>query len=174
MKRLLLLTFGLGLASMANAQVLTEDFDSGTWPAAGWTVVDNLGNGSWNTSSVFGKSNLTGGSHECASIDSDYYGSGVDIDGELITPAFDIPAAGYFLEFQHNFYYFGGEIGDVDISVGGGAWTNLASYSQTEIELESIDLTSYAGATGVQIRFHYYQANYTWYWQIDDVKLDVW
>jgi hypothetical protein len=172
MKRLLMTATCLGLASVASAQMALEDFESGTFPPAGWTVVDNLGNGTWDTSSAFSHGNGAG-TGEAAAIDSDNYG-GVDIDGELLTPLFDVPATGYALDFDHYFNFFlTNEIGDVDISIDGGiSWVNLASYTLMDYqEHASLSLDAYAGMTGLQVRFHYYQANYDWYWQVDNVEV---
>ena len=172
MKRLMMIATCLGLANLASGQLALEDFDGGTWPPTGWAVVDNIGNGqSWDTSSAFTHGNQAG-SGECAAIDSDDYGS-VDIDGELITPAFDIPIAGLFLMFDHYFYHVSPEFGDIDLSVNGGAWTNLAQYTGSTDGFVGINLSAYAGSTDCQIRFHYYNANYEWYWHVDNVRVDT-
>ena len=176
MKLLLVLATCLGLANLATAQVsLTEDFDSGTWPPAGWTVVDNSPTASapWNTSSAFNRGNLTTGTGECAVIDSDFYGIGVAVDGELISPPFDVPGPGYVLQFDQYFLDYQAEIADVDISVNGGAWTNLVSYSGSPVqEITRLPLDAYAGMTNLQVRFHYWNAAYEWYWHVDDVVVE--
>ncbi len=171
MKKLLMIAACLGLVNLASAQLALEDFDGGTWPPTGWAVVDNIGNGySWDTSSVFSHGNEAG-TGECAAIDSDNYGS-VDIDGELITPSFDIPVTGLWLQFDHFFNQFGSELGDVDLSIGGGAWMNLAQYVDDNEGSVGINLSAYAGSTDCQVRFHYYLANYDWYWHVDNVKVE--
>ena len=175
MRRLLALAFCLGLANAAGAQVLSEDFDSGTWPPAGWTVVDNTGNGSWELNTYFGRPNYTpGGTGDCAAIDSDWYGS-VDVDGELWTVPFDLPATAVTLEFDMDYQNFAGyDYADVDISLDSGAtWTNLVSYNADLTQHSSVDLGAYANNTGVILRFHYYIANYYWWWQIDNVVIDT-
>ena len=174
MRHLLLVSVCLGLADLAPAQLPLEDFDGGTWPPAGWIVLDNIGNGqSWNLSSAFSHGN-TAGTGECAAIDSDDYGA-VPIDGELITPPFDVPDASYSLKFDHHFreYFSGGaEIGDVDICVDFGPWTNLVSFATEAAGRVGLPLDSYAGSTDCQLRFHYYQANFDWYWHVDNVVVD--
>jgi hypothetical protein len=146
-----------------------EDFEGGI--PGDWTLVDNTGNGGWGLSSDFDKGNESGGAGECAAIDSDYYGF-VDIDAEMITHEFAVPSDAE-LHYQHYFrVYSGNEYGDVDITTDGGTtWTNLAQYtSTTGPELASLDLSGYAGEN-VKVRWHYYDANYDWYWHVDNVCL---
>ena len=151
--------------------ILDEDFDIQPWPPLGWTVIDNTGNGSWNTSSAFNQGNQAG-LGECAAIDSDYYGT-VNIDGELLTPLFNLPAgATTLLAFDHYYLaYSGSEIGEVDISVNGGPWANLASYTSNASGHVELDLSAYAGGPNCRIRFHYYQANYDWFWHVDNIEV---
>lgn len=150
-----------------------EDFDSGTWPPAGWSVVDNTGSGSWNTSSFFSRGNVVpGGTGESASIDSDWYGIGPLIDGELWTGPFDLDGPA-LLEYDMNYQNFAGiDFADVDISTDGGAnWTNVVQYNSDLTGHFIADLTPWAGTTGVMLRFHYYIGDYFWYWQLDNVGL---
>ncbi|MEW6071342.1 MAG: choice-of-anchor J domain-containing protein [Planctomycetota bacterium] len=176
MKRSLIALLCLGLADAAAAQVLTEDFDGGVFPPPGWTVADNTGNGPWLLNTDYGRTNYTGGSGACAAIDGDLIGWGA-LDTELITPSFAVPA-GSTLEFDHSFRWYSGglnEQGDVDISVAGGAWTLLQNFSggsdgyPTGVH-RSIDLGAYAGSN-VQIRFRYYDTNWDWWWQVDNVVI---
>lgn len=149
-----------------------EDFDSGVWPPVGWTTIDNTGNGDWNTNTFYFDGNTTGGTGECATIDSDYIGT-VDIDCELISPAFDIPAIGTTLEFDMDYQNYALiDYADVDIDVGGG-WVNLVSYHADNGPNVHVvlDLSAYAGVTGAKIRFHYYLANWAWWWEVDNVAL---
>ncbi len=173
----LLLAAAPFLNSSADAQVLlAEDFDGGGFPPAGWTVVDSIGNGSWRANSTFGVDNTTGGSGDCAAMNSFHYGS-IPVDGELLTPPFDVPASGCLLEFKHFFWYWpqgGLEIGDVDIRTGSGPWSNLRRYMLGDFQgIERVDLGAFAGASGVQVRFRYYNAWYDWWWQIDDALIHV-
>lgn len=150
-----------------------EDFDGGTFPPAGWTVIDNVGNGDqWETSSFWTHGNLSGGQGECAAADSDNIGSGFLFDSELITPAFDVTSTTQFLGYSHYYNSFGGDQGDVDVSVGGGAWTNLVSYTTTTGPgRAAVDLGAYSGSN-IRIRFHYNDNNvWAWYWHVDDVGL---
>lgn len=169
------LTIVYGDPPAPRCAIWTEDFDSGVWPPAGWTVIDNTTTGlTWNTSSAFPRGNtVPGGSGECAAIDSDYYGFGPIIDGELWTAPFDLPVNPTMLEWDMNYQNFAGiDFADVDISTdGGGSWTNLVSYNSDLTGHFSVDLSAYAGTTGVMIRFHYYNGDYTWWWHVDNVAL---
>ncbi len=146
------------------------DFETGI--PADWTLNDYTGNGGWGLNTDFNRDNGTGGAGVCAAIDSDYYGS-VALDADMIGPEFVVPA-GAELIFKHYFRYYssgGPEKGDVDITIDGGAtWITLVQYADATFGPEevTIDLGAYAGETA-QIRWHYYDANYDWYWQVDDV-----
>ncbi len=165
------------LMSTVQADVISEDFDSGTFPPTGWTLIDNTPDpNGWQLNSYFAMLNYTGGTGECASLNSDFYGWGL-IDAELITPTFVVPDSST-LEFDHSFRWYSGglyEQADVDISISGGAWINLANYSGGDDGYpvgvhKSIDLSSHAGQQA-QIRFRYYDANWDWWWQIDNVRV---
>jgi len=154
-----------------------EDFNGGI--PGDWTVIDNLGNGQWNDNDFFGDSNWTGGDGLCATIDSDGLGA-VDLDTELISPLITL-GAGATLEFDTNYNtYTGADYADTDISLDGGAtWVNLLSWHGFDDEQGtlfgegahiSVDLIDYAGEDAM-FRFHYYDANYEWYWQVDNFEI---
>ena len=155
-----------------------EDFN-GDWPAAGWTLIDNTGEGGWDVNTYFEDDNWTTADGTCAEINSDFFGFGA-IDAELISPEVYI-GADYVLSFLTNYYTYSGgpaEIADVDITTdGGSSWTNLIQWNQGDDQggFESgdgvprlADLGAFEGET-VQVRFHYYDSNSDWYWQVDDV-----
>ncbi|HET91569.1 MAG TPA: hypothetical protein ENN99_12655 [Chloroflexi bacterium] len=155
-----------------------EDFDGGSFPPSDWTVVDNTGNGGWATNTTWGEDNYTGGAGEAATVSSDVAGW-VEIDTELRTPPFDLPtgsaaALKYVANYQNLGDYF-----DVDISTDGGVgWTNLLRWNDdfgdfhgpSGVDVE-IDLSAYMGMTGLMLRWRYYDANWAWYVQIDDVEV---
>ena len=107
-------------------------------------------------------------------VDSDYAGT-VDMNEQLITQNIDCTnLTGVTLRFKHDFEYYAVEVGDVDIRVNGGEWQNLARYQVANYAgLVELDLSGFGadGAAGVQIRWHYYNANYDWYWGVDDVQI---
>ena len=147
-----------------------EDFEGGI--PADWTLVDNLGNGGWLLNTDYGNPNYTPGSGLCADIDSDEIGS-VDVDAEMITHLFTVPASAATLEFDNEFNWYSGgndEKGDVDIWTSARGWTNLLRFQGEDVQYthESVDLSAYAGEEA-QIRFHYYDANYEMRWQVDNV-----
>ena len=84
------------------------------------------------------------------------------------------------LEFDQFFRWFTGsqnEQGDVDVrsSLTGGAWVNVfknQGASSPNPDHKTLNITAQAaGAADVQIRFHYYQANFEWWWMVDNVKV---
>lgn len=93
------------------------------------------------------------------------------------------PYTDLFLTFRHHFSYYAGEPAqwaDIDISTnGGGAWTTIQSYTSTQgyagdFDEVSIDLTAYAGAPSLMVRFRYHLAGGSAWadgWAIDDVRI---
>ncbi len=113
-----------------------------------------------------------------AIVDSDAAGSGVTHDEELISPPVD--CTGYEaveLRFRHDFNWYTGstdEQCDVDIrsSATGGAWVNVANFSGVDTSGSvTIDISAQAvDQTDVEVRFHYYDASYDYWWAVDDVE----
>jgi len=175
--------FALCAATPAWASWL-EDFDAGI-PAT-WTVVDNSVGGAapWGTNADWSDDNYTDpaglNTSLCAEANSDVPGSGVTVDTELISHLFTVPA-GATLEFDTNYQsYTDLDFADTDISVdGGSSWTNLLHWIPPDDEQGvwhgtgvhvSTDISSYAGQDA-QIRFHYGDANWEWYFQVDNVAV---
>ena len=154
--------------------LLNTDFDSGI--PGDWTIID----GGETTDTWFGATNYNGytlNGTPFAFVDSDEAGY-VDMDEILITP--ELNTSGYTsltLEFDHyfNFYSYGGdEKGDVDIW-NGSSWQNIYSVnsdvgSWSSPDHQAIDILSYSNAN-LKVRFHYYDANYDWYWAVDNVVI---
>lgn len=141
-----------------------EDGGTGSGPAATWTTT-NPGGRSLTLMAPY------------AIVDSDELGSGQSMDEGLISPAYDV--RGYdtvLLEFVHDFnHYTGGQNERADVEVRSGAtagqWINVATYQGGDASgAVSIDVTDYA-ASNLQVRFHYYDAQYEWWWAVDDVAL---
>jgi len=156
-----------------NATIfLDENFDAGTIPAT-WLVVDNTGNAAWTVVSDYNTNTLDG--TPFAFIDSDSAGS-VDVDTELISPEFDASSAvALFISFDHYFNsYSGNDKGEVDV-FDGTNWVNVYSTSADigawgNPDHQLIDVTAYKNAN-FKIRFHYYDANYDWFWAVDNVMV---
>ncbi|MGB0385397.1 MAG: choice-of-anchor B family protein [Ardenticatenaceae bacterium] len=154
------------------------DFESGI--PADWSVEDNS-NGAgivWGTTadSACGIGNLTNGSGAAACADSDAAGSGAPgYDTELVTPAFNL--SGFNDATLNVAAYYRDIAGDSDkfeIDIwNGSSWNNLLSWNEDhQPEDISLDLSAYAGQTGLQIRFRYSSVSgWDWYTQVDDVAL---
>jgi hypothetical protein len=164
---------------LAGFQGVSQSFDTGTLPA-GWTITHAAGTSvDWSFNDPGGRDNLTGGSDGFAILDSDYAGS-TDVDASMQMPAFDASGRSSLgLEFRYDFYAFPDsqpETADVDVSVNGGAaWNNVwrrSAVSDRGPKLARLDLTGLAAnQADVRVRFHYYDANYQWWWQVDNVRL---
>ncbi|MHC4211789.1 MAG: right-handed parallel beta-helix repeat-containing protein [Planctomycetota bacterium] len=149
-----------------------EDVPVGGIPS-GWQVFDlNFDGWTWEGGYEF----LLGGMSMV--FDSGWAGSQGSFDmDEWLTYTFDCSDYSHIiLEFMHFFaYYWGGmdEIGDVDVSVDGGAWVNIWRHTgYTDLNLVKIDLSSIAaGEAIVTIRWRYYNSTWDDYWAIDDVKI---
>jgi YD repeat-containing protein len=164
----------------ASARVeIDKDFEDGL--PAGWTVTDNARTGAtWRFNDMAGRGNLTGGTGNFAIADSDHEGN-VTMDTELRTPAMDLSSqSNVILQFKTDFRYYSGggnEVADVDVSVNGAAepWTNVWRKTGGDYRgphTESINISAIAaGQNNVMIRFHYYNAKYDWWWQVDDVVI---
>jgi hypothetical protein len=161
-----------------SGAVLFEDFNSGALPA-GWSVIDHLSNDQdWRFNDPGGRGNLTNGSGGFAIVDSDFYGISGSQDTELVSPLLDFsanPTATLTFETDINVYTGGDfEVLDVDVSSNGGtSWTNVWQHDQADGSLNgqvSLDITAQAAnQPDVKIRFHYYDASYEWWWQVDNV-----
>ena len=185
MRKVVTLTavFALVAAAPAWAQWF-ENFDTGI-PAT-WTVIDNSVGGAapWDTNVFWGDDNYTDpdGLNDtmCAEANSDVPGGAVTVDTELISPEFVVPI-GASLEFDTNYQsYTNLDFADTDISLDGGvSWINLLHWVPPDDEQGvwwgtgahiSTSLADYAGENA-QLRFHYYDANWEWYWQLDNVEV---
>ncbi len=154
-----------------------ESFDAAALPN-GWTVIDNAGTGvQWQFDDPKGRGNLTGGSGAFAIIDSDY-GGDYDVDTELRSPTFDFSSVStVVVEFKTDFRWWqfsDSEQADVDVSTDGGStWTHAWQHSGSDLRgprTVRVDISPWAAnQAAVQVRFHYYNAHYEWWWQVDDV-----
>ncbi len=155
----------------------TESFAGGTLPA-GWSLVDNAGTGVvWRFDDPKPRSNLTGGTGLFAIIDSDYAGP-KNVDAVLRSPSMDFSGdSTVTLEFRYDFrwYSYGlSEVADADVSVDGGTtWTNVwrrSGANDRGPKTARVNISALAaGQPDVRVRFRYYNANYEWWWQVDDV-----
>jgi len=177
-------TQGLGeVIPGGNAIAWAENFDTAGIPGD-WTVVDGGSDGfTWFADAATDPSGCAstdpnpplGGNW--AAADSDCAGSGVAMDEELITPAIDLTGIlEVTLEFDHYFNWLGPEIADVDVrsALTAGEWINVGRWTADTANPEhaAIDITAQsAGAADLQVRWHYYDADYEWFWYVDNVAL---
>ncbi|MGS2616189.1 S8 family serine peptidase [Micromonospora sp. LZ34] len=152
-----------------------ETFDGSTAPA-GWTVVDHAGTGQvWKFTDDGNRGNLTGGTGNFAIIDSDEYGSGGRQDTSLVSPVVDLTdVAAPVIRFNQDFNWLGPDRADVDLSVDGGAtWTNVLRQAADVRgpRVTEIPIPQAAGQAQVQVRFHYYDASFEWWWEVDNVLI---
>ncbi len=151
------------------------------FPPAGWTVNDYAG--SLQPGSVFsgadpgGRGNNTGGQGSFVIVDDDVAGSGVDVKTDLQLPAQDIPVfSSTYLLFRSDFDQHGGAAAaDVQISLDdGSSWDSLLHWDadMPGPVTTKIDLTPYAGETGVILRFYYDDGGTdAGWWALDDIQI---
>jgi hypothetical protein len=165
-------TVSINVQQPVPSIIYETHFDTGL--PTGWTIIDGgSSTDTWRSDNPMGRSSSywTG---IFMIVDSNYAGP-VDMNEQLITQSIDCTnLTGVKLRFKHYFRHYASEIGDVDIRVNGGAWQNAARYQGADYSgLVELDLSGFGadGAAGVQIRWHYYNANYDWYWGVDDVQI---
>ena len=144
------------------------------------------GGSTWTTANPGGRTDITPPLEiPIAIVDSDFAGSATGIlqDEQLITPAMNLQTAvtatlefdQFFRQFEDNL----SEIGDVDVrsTRTGGAWVNVLHQengSSPNPDHKTIDISEEAaGAANAQVRFHYYDGYYEWYWQLDNVRVST-
>lgn len=170
----------------AAVTFFSEDFETAGIPSS-WLIVDGGNDGkTWfadDASDPQGCGNSDPNppvAGTWAAIDADCSGFTL-LDEALITPIIDLGAASRaVIAFDHFFRYYAGgpnEKGDLDVrsSATGGLWLTMRRWqsSTANSRSESVDITPQAaGQSDVQIRFHYYDANWDWYWFLDNVVID--
>ncbi len=165
------------LGELVYTTVFLEDFSAGI--PADWTIVD----GGSSTGGVHTWTDTNPGNRSLpltepfAIMDSDEAGSGESQDEELISPVIDVTGFdNVTLQFSHDFNWYSGstdEQADVDVrsTATGGAWVTVANYSGADTSgTVTVDLTAYA-AVDLQLRFHYYDASFDYWWAVDDIYL---
>jgi subtilisin-like proprotein convertase family protein len=176
-------TQAVGLTLPGGGTALNETFTAGI--PVSWTIVDGgTGSGAaatWTAANPGGRTFTSPLVAPVATVDSDNAGAGVTQDEQLITPVMNLASATTVaLDFDQYFrYYTSGqaELGDVDVrsSLTGDAWVNVfrnQGASSANPDHKTLSITAQAaGAANVQVRFHYYQATFEYYWQVDNVKV---
>lgn len=167
MNRLLTL-WALGLttpAAWAQQTALDEDFESGVFPPAGWTEINNGATAGWEL-------DLAGEEAE-----HDDYVAGLANDNRLETPPLDLTALTqvYLHATQDQVFPNFRDVNAVEVTLDGGlTYTTLYQENGvdpwSDVPLE-LDLSAYAGLSGVQISFRYV-GEYANVWRLDDVVVD--
>jgi Carboxypeptidase regulatory-like domain len=142
-----------------STPVSSETFDGTTAPP-GWATVNAFNRALlWRFDDPGGRGNLTGGTGGFAIVDSDYANQGFFQDTSLVSPAWDLSALAHPALSFHN-DYFGGSVFPVtvEVSTDGQDWTPVWRHSTDSVrgpDLETIDLSQWAGQPSVQVRFRY-------------------
>ncbi|MFA5554190.1 MAG: S8 family serine peptidase [Phycisphaerae bacterium] len=156
--------------------IFETDFEDGL--PQGWTIIDGFDDGiTWMTENPNSRTSPGGYLNGIFMlVDSDWAGY-TDMNEVLITHSID--CSGFTdvkLIFSHYFKFYasvGAEMGDVNVRVNGGSWQNVARYTGEDFdETVEIDISVIAdGEPNVQIGWHYYDANYDWFWAVDNVQI---
>jgi len=153
-----------------------EHFEGATFPPDGWSV-ENAGAGcGWIALDPSRFANTAGGDGSAAMVDPYPCWGGADSDTMLISPRLDLSTShtasmGFFLSLFEGADSFPRL--DVDASGDGGAtWTTVHSETHDDNgggpgALIELDLSAFAGAGDVRVRFHY-TATPPWGWVIVD------
>lgn len=170
------ITLFLAAATPVAAQTtyLSENFDAGTVPPAGWTQVNNNGD------STVGwiPDGLGRAQHE------DELGPISDMT--LVSPVLDLSSAtGVYLHFEGETNWAtylanhptsnGDGVSNMEISTNGGAswtvvWTDT-SQASGDTYAPTVDLSAYAGNSNVQLGIHFF-GTFAQEWWVDNVAID--
>jgi subtilisin-like proprotein convertase family protein len=158
-----------------------SDF-AGTFPPAGWSVANTSsgcippGVPEWTNTDPGLRGNLTGGLGLFAIADSDRCGSGSTLDTTLTTPALDLTNLTdprVYFQTDYNDIATGGDQGLLEVSTdGGGTWTPALTWDEDHRGPLAVEQAiAGAGMSGVQVRWHYSQGTYDWWWQVDNAMV---
>lgn len=152
-----------------------ETFDGATVPD-GWSVVDHAGTGQvWEFTDSGDRGNLTGGDGRFAIIDSDNYGNGGRQDTSLVSPVVDLSGVtAPVIRFNQDYNWLNSDRADVDLSLDGGTtWSNVLRQAADVRgpKVTQVPIPQAAGQAQVRVRFHYYEASWEWWWQVDNVLI---
>lgn len=139
-----------------------------------FSVADSAGStDTWAWVADYSGSDLDG-NPGFAFVNSDAAGF-TSMDEYLTSPIIDASglAGSLILEFDQ-YYRQSGDDADVEV-FDGTNWVTVLAQSSTagawsSPDHQRIDLTSYANAN-LQVRFHYYNAYYGWYWAVDNFSV---
>ena len=163
---------GWNVPDAGRSTIYQTDFSGGL--PAGWSVDDGgASSDTWTSTNPGGRSN-TNWDGTFMIVDSDNAGS-VDMDEALVSTTIDCSSyEDVALEFTHYYAtYTGADTAEVDVRVGAGAWQTVKTFQGADAYgTLMVDISSIAdGQSDVQVRWHYYDANYEWYWGVDNVEV---
>ncbi len=162
-----------------RAVTLDSTFFNNPFPPVGWTVTNTStgcvapGVPEWTNTNPGNRANLTGGVGPFAIADSDRCGSTSTLDTIMTTGLLDFTGLmSPTVSFNTDYYDIGtdGDQALMDVSTDGGAtWTNLFTWDSNHRGplLVTQNLTGAADMPNVQVRWHYSQGTYDWWWQVD-------
>jgi len=168
------------LGELVRTTLLAEHFGAGI--PSSWTVMDGgTGTGpaaTWTTQNP-GERTTRLSTPPFAICDSDELGINQMMDEQLISPPVDASGfSGLEISFHHDFNWYElglDEKGDVDVrsSATGGVWTNVLRFEDhDDAGLETADVGALgAGAGDFQLRFHYHDARFEWWWAVDSIAV---
>jgi hypothetical protein len=154
-----------------TTSIFTEDFSSGTFPPAGWTIIGD-GAGNWSSSATA----EAGGTPPEAMLN--YYPS-FNGNSKLVTPAISTSGmTALFLEFKHMLDHYGGPYSVlVETSSDGTTWNEVWSIvdptgsvgpETVYVIIDNDDV----GSDNFQIAFTFSGDSFNLnYWYIDDIML---
>jgi len=167
-------------ASIGGSEVIVAyeaNFTDGL--PTGWSIVDNYsqnGPNTWNWQDYGdrGSAELADWNEPFMIVDSDY-ARFTDMDEELVTASLDCTnLSGVTLRFRHYFKSNNDEKAEVDVRLNGQTWQNIAHFEGATTEgIVELPLSDYGidGEPNVQIRWHYFDAYFDWWWAVDDVQI---
>ena len=159
----------------SNAQTyVQENFNTGM-PGT-WTITD--GGAATGDSWIAGQQGVvTIDGSDCAFVDSDAFGNGVDMIETLTTPSFNASTAiAIFLDFDQYFNWIGSDTAAVDV-FDGTNWVRILTQNGSDVgasgtpDQQHIDITAYKNAN-MKVRFYFDDGNvWAWYWLVDNVHI---
>lgn len=162
--------------TLAPTNLTVTGFATGL-PSAWSIVTTGASTIAWRFDDPAFRGNRTGGTGIFAMAESSFGNRRDNMDTQLRTPTQNLAGvSSATLSFRSYLSINEGrsnEVADVDISLSGasGPWSNLWRRTADDSGAYTLDLTAYAGATNVVLRFHYYNAYRELYWQVDDVTV---
>ncbi|HUT31140.1 MAG TPA: C10 family peptidase [Sedimentisphaerales bacterium] len=169
-------SYGSAILAPQKTTIYSTNFTGGL--PAGWSTVDGgTSTDTWSATSEWADRTSPYWTGTFMIADSDLAGYGIAMNEELISCGINCSAyRNVALKFGHYFkwsVYNWDELCDVDVRADGGSWQRLARYTGADVSgLVELDLSAYAdGQANVQVRWHYYNALWEYWWGIDDVQV---